>query len=171
MAMAVALGLCPRRTTTQRTTRSAPGRTITAVEAPVDQHKEPRPDGLPKSIVDQGTGATPTFSYPHTAVAAWLCRSVNNPNNVNCQTNYTEQYCPNNSSSQGEIFYSQITSANSPPVYNVYAVDNCHNSEGVYPGTVLALAKNGTSPTGQTAIEQDMAGATGQAAQCFHRPH
>src|ERR1700680_448584 len=63
-------------------------------------------------------------------------------------------HCPNNYASQGEIFYSQITSANAPPRYNVYAVDSCNGPEGVTGGNV-------GSPTGAaagTALQQDMAG-------------
>jgi hypothetical protein len=116
-----------------------------------------------------GFGATPTFSYPSTAMTGWLCRSVYNPNNNNCTTNYTQKYCPNNSSPQGEIFCSQITSSNLPPNYNLYAVDNCGGSEGVIDGTVAALS----GESGLTAIQYDMAGGgpNNLAAGCVHRAH
>lgn len=121
---------------------------------------------LQQSIVDGGA-YNPTFNYPNTAMAAWLCRSVQNPNNVDCATNYDGKVCPNNSSPQAQIFYSQITSSNSPPVFKVVAVDQCVSSEGSPDGNVGSP----TGPPGQIAIEQDMAGAPGVIAQCFHRPH
>jgi hypothetical protein len=124
---------------------------------------------LAQSIVDQNTGATPTFSYPSTAMSAWLCRSVQNPNNINCATNYKYDYCPNNTSPEGEIFYAQITASNSPPVYNVYAVDQCFGPEGAPQGNVGSP----TGTSGQIAIEQDMAGGPQNVppAQCFHGTH
>jgi hypothetical protein len=72
---------------------------------------------LAQSIVDQSTGATPTFTYTYlsTATSAWLCRSVAQGDGQ-----------PNNSSPQGQIFYAQIGQSNSPPHYDVYAVDNLH---------------------------------------------
>jgi len=112
-----------------------------------------------------GTGATPTFTYSGTGTTSWLCRSVYNPNNNNCATNYIQKYCPNNSSPQGEIFYSQITSSNPPPHYNVYAVDNCGGSEGVIDGTVAALS----GESGLTAIEQDIAAPPDVASQLKQR--
>jgi len=121
---------------------------------------------LQQSIVDGGIN-NPIYSYPNTAMAAWLCRSVQNPDNIDCATNYTGKDCANNSSPQAEIFYSQITSANSPPVYKVVAVDNCEGSEGSPSGNVGSL----TGSLGETEIEQDMAGAAGVTAQCFHRQH
>lgn len=118
---------------------------------------------LAQSIVDKSTGgvgqgAIPTFSYPSTAMAAWLCRSVKNPLPDCSGLNYVYQYCPNESSSQGEIFYAQITSSNSP--YNVYAVDTCNGPEGAPLGTVPALSLDG-----QTAIELNM------KAHCAHPTH
>jgi hypothetical protein len=121
---------------------------------------------LQQSIVDGGTN-NPTFNYPGTAMAAWLCRSVQNPNNIDCATNYDTKACPNNSSPQAEIFYSQITPSNSPPVFKVVAVDQCEGPEGSPSGNVGSP----TGPLGQIAIEQDMAGAPGITAQCFHRAH
>jgi len=121
---------------------------------------------LQQSIVDGGAN-NPTYNYPNTAMAAWLCRSVQNPNNVDCATNYDGKVCPNNSTPQAQIFYSQITQSNSPPAYKVVAVDQCDSSEGSPNGNVGGP----TGQLGQIAIEQDMAGAPGVTAQCFHRPH
>jgi hypothetical protein len=125
---------------------------------------------LNQSIVDQSTGqanqgAIPTFTYAATGMSAWLCRSVYNPQNYNCTTAYHYQYCPNNTSPQGQIFYHNITSLNSPPAYNVYAVDQCVNPEGAPQGTVAALSQGG-----QQSIQQDMAGFQGLApGACTHR--
>jgi hypothetical protein len=121
---------------------------------------------LAQSIVDQGQGATPTFSYPSTAMSAWLCRSVIPADGL-----------PNNSSPQGQIFYANIGQGNSPPNYNVYAVDNCTNPEGVGGGNVPGYQTtifNG-HVLGQMAITDDMIGFsngnTKITAQCFRRPH
>jgi len=121
---------------------------------------------LQQSIVN-GSANGPTFDYPHTAMAAWLCRSVQNPTNIDCAATPDSKACPNNSSPQAQLFYSQITPANSPPVYKVVAVDQCEGPEGSPSGNVGSP----TGPLGQIAIEQDMAGAPGVTAQCFHRPH
>ncbi len=116
---------------------------------------------LNQSIVDDGTG-NPTFNYPHTAMTAWLCQSVFN--NSQCvggfpgdggQGGTPDDDCPNNSSSQAQIYFSNVTSN-----YTIYAVQNCDTSEGVngLDATVAALGTDGTD-----AIEQDMLN------QC--RPH
>jgi len=113
------------------------------------------------SIVDQGTGPVPTFSYPNTAMSGWLCRSVSNGS-------------PNNSSSQGQIFYANIGVSNSPPKYAVYAVDNCDTAEGVEKGTVPGFysADFQTTPKGFDAITDDMMGLPPKIpAQCVRRPH
>jgi hypothetical protein len=129
---------------------------------------------LAQSIVDQGAGAAPTFNYPATAMSGWLCRNVNNQL-PNCSgSNYNYNLCPNNSSSQGQIFYANITNNNSPPFYNIYSVDGCNGPEGVPQGTVSALATayQGQAPAGQVAVENDMAGSPGPppiTAQCVHR--
>jgi hypothetical protein len=124
---------------------------------------------LAQSIVDQSTGgagqgAVPTFTYS-TAMTAWLCRSLQNPSSICNGSDY--MHCPNNSASQGEIFYSQITSANAPPHYKIYAVDLCNGPEGV----PLGYVGSPTGPPAGTALEQDMAGGGGVTAQCFHGKH
>ena len=129
-------------------------------------------DWLAQSIVDQGTGATPTFNYPNTGMTGWLCRSLENQRSNCSGSNYKYDLCPNNSSTQGEIFYDQITSPSQTAHYNVYAVDNCFGPEGVPQGDVAALFKNGLVMSGQTAVEQDMAGLPGHApGQCVHVLH
>lgn len=117
---------------------------------------------LKESIVDQGTGASPTFVYSKTSMSAWLCRSVYNRNGVsyNCgaTNNGNSNYCPNNSSPQGQIFYQNIPYLT--PNFSVYAVDACGNAEAVGSGNVLGYAPqvfNGTV-TGITAITDDMVG-------------
>jgi len=134
---------------------------------------------LAQSIVDQssggaGQGAVATFNYPNTAMSGWLCRSVVSNPNYNCAANgnANSNYCPNNSSPQGQIFYANIGSNNSPPHYAVYAVDNCSNAEAVGSGNVpgyLPQIFNGTVQ-GLTAITDDMVGSgTIIPAQCVYR--
>jgi hypothetical protein len=135
-----------------------------------------------QSIVDNGPasgGAAPTFYYPTTAMSAWLCRSLQGQLQNCSGTNYDPEHCPNNSSPQGERFYSQITQANTN--YNVYAVDLCGGPEGAantqsnVPGFYPAVFGNGISGTinGYNAITYDMAGPPPNlnlpvSAQCKH---
>jgi len=135
---------------------------------------------LAQSIVDQGTGATPTFTYGSTAVSGWLCRSVKNdghpPYDCAGHNNDNPNFCPNNSSPQGQIFYANIGSSNQPPNYAVYAVDNCGNAEGVPTGNVpgyMPAIFNG-NVTGINAVTYDMVGSgppLNISAQCVHRNH
>jgi hypothetical protein len=67
------------------------------------------------SIVD-GTN-NPSFSYPQTALAGWLCSNVD-----------TDQ---NNSAAQGEFFYEQFTSSRQAAEYSVTRIDHCLRAEGV----------------------------------------
>lgn len=113
------------------------------------------PSWLAESIVDQNAGLTPTFTYPTTAMSGWLCRSVQNPN-PNCATNYNYDNCPNNSSTQGEIYYQNFTSSNHPPIYKVYSVDNCFNPEGAPQGSVSALSTAQIIAPGAQSIQNDM---------------
>jgi len=144
---------------------------------------------LAQSIVDQGAGATPTFTYSSTGMSAWLCRSVINtgPNGLrfDCAAvnNNNGNYCPNNSSPQGQIFYENILSGNSPPHYAVYAVDDCTGAEGVdgnwsnvpgfYATDFGGTAQGGGTIKGSAAIQDDMIGtqtANGPIpAECFYR--
>ncbi len=146
---------------------------------------------LAQSIVDQenvtGLGAAPSYSYPGTGLSAWLCRSVwQPPSPWNCQENYNSNFCGNNSSTQGQIFYANITSANSPSHYDLYAVDSCTGAEGVdgtysnVPGFYPSIfGTNGQIPSiisGFTAIQYDMVGYVRSGvqlvtAQCFRRQH
>jgi hypothetical protein len=125
---------------------------------------------LAQSIVDQGTGVLPTFSYPHTAMSAWLCRSVAFQQSAqNCSKNYIkyENSCPNNSSPQGQFFYAQIA-AGSPSSYNVYAVDSCAGPEGAGSSGSTVLALN--SQDGYDAIKYDMigGGSNNRPVGCIH---
>jgi hypothetical protein len=86
------------------------------------------------SIVD-GTD-NPSFSYPQTAMAGWLCSNV-----------ALEQ---NNSAAEGEFFYQQFTDPGQTDGYSVTRIDHCSGTEGV---------SNGTTPqgvAGMTAISNDM---------------
>jgi hypothetical protein len=114
---------------------------------------------LQQSLVDDGTNS-PTFTYSSTAMSAWLCRTVNNPNNYNCAAvnNNNVHYCPNNSSPQGQVFYANIGSTNSPPAYGVWAINLCAGSEGVAEGHV----GTDTGQKGFDAIKVDMTN------QCHH---
>jgi hypothetical protein len=120
---------------------------------------------LQQSIVDDGTN-NPTFSYPTTAMAGWLCQSVQNNNlctggsgQDGGQGGSPSNDCPNNSSTQGEIFYAKLTSnPNQLPQsnYSVYAVQGCSGPEGVEDGTVPAVVIKGVIQGGTAAIENDM---------------
>ncbi|MFZ0319901.1 MAG: hypothetical protein WAL56_12315 [Candidatus Sulfotelmatobacter sp.] len=126
---------------------------------------------LAQSVVDQApggsNGAVPSYSYPNTRMSAWLCRSVQNPNNYNCTANGNNNpnACPNNSSPQGQIYYANFGPNNLPGgsnnTYAVYAVDSCGNAEGVgagvVPGYQPQLFSNPGAP-GITAITDDMVG-------------
>ncbi len=137
---------------------------------------------LNQSIVDQSTGQTgqgavPNFAYGSTGMSAYLCRSVVNNSGYNCaqNNNGNSQYCPNNSSPQGQIFYANFGADNLPPHYAVYAVDNCVTAEGVEQGTVPGFYPNSFSntPTGFDAVVYDMVGNTSVTpnipAQCIRR--
>ncbi len=68
-----------------------------------------------------------------------------------------QDFCPNNSSSQGQIYYAKLTSDpnNLPQAsYNIYAVQNCDGPEGVA-GTDPTVAALG-GENGTVAIENDM---------------
>jgi hypothetical protein len=91
------------------------------------------------SIVDGLSDST--FSYPHTAVAGWLCSNTS----VSCGS----QPCQNNSAAEGQYFYVQVSTGTEP--YNVWRVDQCSGQEGVTSGTLAANGKNGFN-----AIEADM---------------
>jgi hypothetical protein len=93
------------------------------------------------SIVD-GTD-DPSFSYPQTAMAGWLCSNVDT--------------IQNNSAAQGEFFYDQFTSFRQTAGYSVTRIDHCSGAEGV---------EDGVTPQGVmglTAISRDM------IAGCFKR--
>ena len=117
--------------------------------------------------MDDGTN-NPVFTYPHTAMAGWVCRSISGQKTQSeCSQHYDWLHCPNNSSSQGQIFYAAVTANGAQPSnYAVYAVDGCTGSEAVGGGTVLAL----NSDMGYEAIEYNMAGGPNNvpAAQCAH---
>jgi hypothetical protein len=111
---------------------------------------------LQESIVNDGTGS-PTYSYPKTAMTAWLCQSVFDGNTcVGGQGGTPQDFCPNNSTSQGQIYYAKMTSGGNLPVesFNVYAVQNCDGPEGVA-GTDPTVAALGNL-NGTVAIENDM---------------
>jgi hypothetical protein len=115
---------------------------------------------LQESIVNDGTGS-PTYSYPKTAMTAWLCQSLFEGNTcVGGQGGTPQDYCPNNSTSQAQIYYAKLTSGGNLPLqsFNVYAVQNCDGPEGVAgtDPTVAAITVNGIPENGTIAIENDM---------------
>jgi hypothetical protein len=117
------------------------------------------PTLLKMSIVDDGTN-NPTFVYPNTAMGAWLCQSVQNPDN-DCVHHFDQNHCLNNTSPQGQIFYGTITKGDvqPPKSYWIYAVQNCNGPEGVTDSmtTVPGYTNGGLSnPNGMAAIENDM---------------
>jgi hypothetical protein len=104
---------------------------------------------LQESIVNDGTGS-PTYSYPTTTMTAWLCQTIFESNMcMGGQGGSPQDFCPNNSGSQGEIYYNKVTS-----LYNIYAVQNCDGPEGVS-GTDPMVAALGNL-NGTVAIENDM---------------
>jgi len=75
----------------------------------------------------------PSFFFPQTAMAGWLCSNG-----------------LNNSAAEGEIYYRQFANRSQVADYSVTRVDNCAGSEGV---------DSGTTPTGKIgfiAIVSDM---------------
>jgi hypothetical protein len=105
---------------------------------------------LHESLVDDGTNS-PVYSYPHTMVSAWLCRGLSSG-------------LPNNSSSQGYLWYKQVGGAQ-PLQTNVWAVDSCPGAEGVAGGIVST-----SGDPANTTILQDMAGVyPTQAGKCVHQ--
>jgi hypothetical protein len=116
---------------------------------------------LHMSIVDtSGYAGTPNFNYPQTAMTSWLCSS-------------DVEGTQNNSSSQGMLFYQQITQPSQVNNYQVNAVSLCGGTEGVNSGTpppnwVTILQNAGLSPTGANAIAYDMTNPQ-SAARCLKR--
>jgi hypothetical protein len=80
------------------------------------------------SIVD-GT-RNPTFNYPQTAMAGWLCSNVNSKQN--------------NSAAQGQFFYEQFTTRSQTASYSLTRIDHCQGAEGV---------DQGTTPKGELGVD------------------
>jgi hypothetical protein len=96
----------------------------------------------PMGIVDgSAAGATPTFSFPNMAKHGWLCSTTG-------QTGCGNASCPNNSPSQGKVFYDAITDSN----LTVTGVTKCAGAEGVAQGTDPDTGGNAGA-----AVESDMA--------------
>ncbi len=90
------------------------------------------------SIVN-GT-SMPSFSYPQTSLAGWVCN--NGTTSVG-----------NNSAAQGDIFYQQFTSTQQTGgSFSLNPVSDCNGDEGVDPGTVVI---SGATVVGSTAIRND----------------
>jgi hypothetical protein len=98
---------------------------------------------LAQSIVNGPNGGGASYSYPNTAMQAWLCSS-------------DVQGVNNNSAPEGWLFYSQVGSSSNRPIgFSVTAVGTCSDPEGVGQGVVSAGPYQGM--TGFAAITQDMA--------------
>lgn len=92
------------------------------------------------SIVN-GT-STPSFNYPQTTMAGWVCNNHINP-----------------SAAQGDLFYEQFTGSGQTAGFSLYPVTNCNGAEGVSTGTVDGLG----GELGSLAISNHM------IAQCTVR--
>jgi hypothetical protein len=103
------------------------------------------------SIVNGGSGTT--FSFPKTAMSGWLCESVYQGNLCSQHPGLT--YCMNNSSSEGQLFYTAVANAG-PPVqpFKVYPVTTCDDAEGVSGPDAQVPGIN--NENGLTAISNDM---------------
>jgi hypothetical protein len=81
------------------------------------------------SIVDGTSGSvTPTFNYPATSMHGWVCQSYQMDT---CGTSS----CPNNSASQGNYYYEQFSSLQTPKSFKLTGVQACDMAEGVNQGT------------------------------------
>ncbi len=101
------------------------------------------------SIVN-GTSA-PTFSYPQTSIAGWVCN------------NGTVAGVGNNSAAQGDIFYQQFSSTSQTGgSFSLNPVSLCNGDEGVSEGVFGTLS-------GSDAITDDTIGSGASAAHCIVR--
>jgi hypothetical protein len=103
-------------------------------------------------------GTSGNFSYPKTAVSGWLCENVYQGDQCTQHPGLT--YCMNNSSSEGQIFYTAVNAAGAPPNFTVYPVTTCGGAEGVNGGQVPGI----NNENGFTAISNDM--ALSQTVRC-----
>ena len=117
-----------------------------------------------QSIVQVGG----SFNYPKTGMSAWLCANVDQGQSCNGGTN--PQYCMNNSSAEGQLFYQQVALM-PPPNFAVYAVQNCDGSEGVNGSNTIVPGYPGLSnPHGFAAISYDMSSPSSPSGQCKKNP-
>jgi hypothetical protein len=93
------------------------------------------------SVVDGTTG--PSFSYPKTAMAGWLCSNG-----------------LNNSAAQGAYFYQKFANHSQVADYSVTRIDNCAGAEGV---------STGTTPQGKLGLDAITADMTSAVAGCIKR--
>lgn len=111
---------------------------------------EDNTDWKEMSVVDGERDST--FSYPQTALSAWLCSNGQN-----------------NSAPQGQLYYVNFTSinqlANNGEVafYSVNRVDSCLGAEDVWDGTVVV---NGRS---ESALAASIADMTDPVVGCVRR--
>jgi|ERR1700722_11652263 hypothetical protein len=93
------------------------------------------------SIVDDAAG--PSFTYPKTAMAGWLCSNG-----------------LNNSAAQGQFFYQKFTNQSQTAEYSLTRIDNCKGAEGV---------TLGTTPQRQLGFDAINADMTSPVAGCIKR--
>jgi hypothetical protein len=97
------------------------------------------------SIVDGSSGAVrPTFSYPSINMHGWVCASY-------AQGQCTAPHCPNNSAAQGNYFYQQFSSSQTPASFKLTGVLSCVQEEGVKQGI-----DPDTLASGLVAVSADM---------------
>jgi hypothetical protein len=100
-------------------------------------------DAIWKSMSIVDGSITPSFSYPKTAMAGWLCSNGKN-----------------NSAAQGEFFYQKFNDPSQVADYSVTRIDNCDGPEGV---------SRGTTPQGELGLDAITADMTGTVAGCIKR--
>jgi hypothetical protein len=95
------------------------------------------------SLMDTEDTEQPSFSYPKTTMAGWLCETT------------ASDVMPNNSGAQGELFYLKFTTnSQAGGAYSLNGVTLCPNDpENVNGGSF----NGGGAGSGFTAIWQDMA--------------
>ena len=101
------------------------------------------------SIVDGTSGTiSPTFNYPTTHLHGWLCAGYATKNHhLLCDP----PHCPNNSASEGNLFYQRFNASQHPPGFQLTGVLNCVQEEGIAQGT-----DPDTNGPASTAINNDM---------------
>jgi hypothetical protein len=96
---------------------------------------------LQQSILYNGGTQQPSFSYPKTAISAWLCASVK----LGVQVN--------NAAPEGQLYWAEFTQSSQIKALTVNAIIDCPNTEDVI-GSGATIADG--SESGFNAILNDM---------------